>query len=189
MDGLRVASRKGLFTFRRANGGWSAGAPAFLGEPVTAVLTDPRDGAVYAALRLGHFGCKLHRSDDGVTWQERRIAGPFDLAVAPNANGLFVGDYMSLAGRGSEFLALFGATNNGNFANRTDIGLAFVGAAAGAAAKAGLDKNMYMAKSAPAMVIQGAIADRHDAAIRAAMQRRVAGWRSPREPVTKEDTR
>ena len=48
-----------------------AGPPAFLGEPVTAVLTDPRDGAVYAALRLGHFGCKLHRSDDGgQTWQE-----------------------------------------------------------------------------------------------------------------------
>ena len=35
------------------------------------MLTDPRDGAVYAALRLGHFGCKLHRSDDGgASWQE-----------------------------------------------------------------------------------------------------------------------
>jgi hypothetical protein len=70
MDRLHVASRKGLFTFARANGGWAAGPPAFLGEPVTAVLTDPRDGAVYAALRLGHFGCKLHRSDDGMTWEE-----------------------------------------------------------------------------------------------------------------------
>ena len=70
-DGLHVASRKGLFAFRKANGGWRAGPPAFLGEPVTAVLTDPRDGAIYAALRLGHFGCKLHRSDDGgATWEE-----------------------------------------------------------------------------------------------------------------------
>jgi hypothetical protein len=70
-DGLRVATRKGLFTFRNGSGGWTAGPPAFLGEPVTAVLTDPRDGAVYAALRLGHFGCKLHRSDDGgATWEE-----------------------------------------------------------------------------------------------------------------------
>jgi hypothetical protein len=34
-------------------------------------LTDPRDGAVYVALRLGHFGCKLHRSDDGgASWTE-----------------------------------------------------------------------------------------------------------------------
>jgi hypothetical protein len=70
-DALHVATRKGLFSWRRANGGWTAGRPAFLGEPVTAVLTDPRDGAVYAALRLGHFGCKLHRSDDGgAGWQE-----------------------------------------------------------------------------------------------------------------------
>jgi len=38
---------------------------------VTATLDDPRDGAVYAALRLGHFGCKLHRSEDrGVSWTE-----------------------------------------------------------------------------------------------------------------------
>ena len=30
-----------------------------------------RDGAIYAALNLGHFGCKLHRSDDGgKSWEE-----------------------------------------------------------------------------------------------------------------------
>lgn len=69
-DRLHVATRKGLFSFENG-AGWRSGPPAFLGEPVTAVLTDPRDGAVYAALRLGHFGCKLHRSDDGgATWQE-----------------------------------------------------------------------------------------------------------------------
>jgi hypothetical protein len=70
---LHVASRKGLFTGREdgAGGGWRFGPPAFLGEPVSAVLADPRDGALYAALRLGHFGVKLHRSDDGgATWTE-----------------------------------------------------------------------------------------------------------------------
>jgi hypothetical protein len=69
---VHVASRKGLFTGRvdGANG-WRFGPPAFLGEPVSAVLADPRDGALYAALRLGHFGVKLHRSDDGgATWTE-----------------------------------------------------------------------------------------------------------------------
>ena len=51
--------------------GWTAGPPAFLGEPVSAVLEDPRDGAIYAALNLGHFGCKLHRSEDGgKSWEE-----------------------------------------------------------------------------------------------------------------------
>lgn len=68
-DVLYVASRKGLFAFTRGPQGWRAGPPAFLGEPVTMTLPDRRDGRLYAALRLGHFGPKLHRSDDGgATW-------------------------------------------------------------------------------------------------------------------------
>jgi hypothetical protein len=134
----------------------------------------------------------LAQSSDGVTWRESRVAGPFDLAIAPNANGLFVGDYMALAGRGSGFLSLFGATNNGNFANRTDIGLAFVASPPRVAVvgKAGVaDEKAYVAKTASAMAMRGEIAARHDSAIRAAMQRRVAGWKSPQEPVMKNDTR
>jgi hypothetical protein len=70
-DRIRVATRKGLFTLVRRNGRWRAGEPAFLGDPVTMVLDDPRDGSLYAALNLGHFGVKLRRSrDDGATWQE-----------------------------------------------------------------------------------------------------------------------
>jgi hypothetical protein len=35
------------------------------------LLADPRDGALYAAQALGHFGVKLQRSrDDGTTWHE-----------------------------------------------------------------------------------------------------------------------
>lgn len=67
---LLVATRKGLFTFRRRGAGsWRADAPAFLAVPVSAVLQDARDGGVYAALDHGHFGCKLHRCDGG-KWQE-----------------------------------------------------------------------------------------------------------------------
>ncbi|WP_375204031.1 WD40/YVTN/BNR-like repeat-containing protein [Hyphococcus sp.] len=70
-DVFYVASRKGLFTYRRNGADWETAAPQFLGEPVSAVLRDKRDGAIYAALNLGHFGCKLHRSDDdGATWKE-----------------------------------------------------------------------------------------------------------------------
>ncbi len=44
------------------------------------MLTDPRDGAIYAALRLGHFGIKMHRSDDGgASWTQ--IAAPAFPAV------------------------------------------------------------------------------------------------------------
>jgi photosystem II stability/assembly factor-like uncharacterized protein len=72
---MMVATRKGLLTFERANGGWKSGETAFPGSPVVNVLHDPRDGTIYAALKLGHFGPKMHRSDDGgKTWKE--IASP-----------------------------------------------------------------------------------------------------------------
>ena len=35
-DVFYVASRKGLFTYKRNGAGWTAGAPDFLGEPVSA---------------------------------------------------------------------------------------------------------------------------------------------------------
>ncbi len=72
---LFVATRKGLFSFTRSDAGWSLTGRAFLGDPVTIVLSDPRDGAIYAGLSLGHFGPKLHRSDDdGASWVE--VAAP-----------------------------------------------------------------------------------------------------------------
>lgn len=71
-DLIRIATRKGLFTaIREGKGRWRLGAPDFIGDPVTAVLDDPRDGTLYAALNLGHFGVKLQRSrDHGVSWEE-----------------------------------------------------------------------------------------------------------------------
>ena len=68
---IRVATRKGLFTITQDHGRWRVSEPAFLGDAVSMVLDDPRDGAVYAALNLGHFGVKLWRSrDDGAHWDE-----------------------------------------------------------------------------------------------------------------------
>ena len=64
-DAAAGGDPQGAVRLPPAGGGWAAGPPAFLGDPVSAVLADPRDGALYAALNLGHFGCKLHRSDDG----------------------------------------------------------------------------------------------------------------------------
>jgi photosystem II stability/assembly factor-like uncharacterized protein len=56
-----VGTRKGLFLLRDD----VVVQRHFLGEPVTAVLHDARDGSVYVALNHGHFGQKLHRSADG----------------------------------------------------------------------------------------------------------------------------
>lgn len=64
-----ISTRKGLFELRRDASGWQIADVHFLGEPVTMTLPDSRDGAVYAALNLGHFGVKLHRRDGGA-WKE-----------------------------------------------------------------------------------------------------------------------
>src|SRR3954452_19317616 len=71
-DRLLVATRKGLFVLQAdGNGGWTLGEPHFVGEPVSMVLPDTRDGSLYAALNLGHFGVKLHRRRAGATqWEE-----------------------------------------------------------------------------------------------------------------------
>lgn len=69
---LRIGTRKGLFVFQRqASGEWTTGQPAFLGEPVTMLLQDHRNGDQFAALNLGHFGVKLHRAEKGSNvWRE-----------------------------------------------------------------------------------------------------------------------
>lgn len=60
-----VATRKGLFELIHIDGKWKLDQISFLGEPLSMCLHDKRDGAVYAALNLGHFGVKLHRRDEG----------------------------------------------------------------------------------------------------------------------------
>lgn len=74
-DRLLVSTRKGLFILERKGSRWNIQPPHFLGDPVSGALYDRRDGTLYAALNLGHFGCKLRRSTDlGNTWEE--VAAP-----------------------------------------------------------------------------------------------------------------
>lgn len=62
-----VATRKGLFRHR----GDRVEPLGFLGVPVTNVRRDARDGTIVAGIDHGHFGVKVHRSDDdGATWRE-----------------------------------------------------------------------------------------------------------------------
>jgi len=74
-DRAWVATRKGLFELRREGSRWRLGRTAFPGDPVTTVLPPDAQGRMLAALNLGHFGVKLHASDDaGATWSE--VAAP-----------------------------------------------------------------------------------------------------------------
>jgi hypothetical protein len=83
-DRAWVATRKGLFEWRCRGGRWAIDRVGFLGDPVTQVLPPGRPGeAMLAALNLGHFGTKLHASDDaGASWRE--VAAP---AYPPQPDG------------------------------------------------------------------------------------------------------
>lgn len=87
-DTLLVSTRKGLFAVTRNVAGWSLGAPHFLGDNATLALADPRDGAWYAALNLGHFGVKLKRScDRGASWTELAVPAYPEGAEVATADG------------------------------------------------------------------------------------------------------
>src|SRR3974390_430156 len=87
-DRMLLATRKGLISLARKNGGWTITRTEFPGVAVTATLHDERAGTLYAMLKHGHFGSKLHRSeDDGKTWKE--LPAPAFAADAADAPGLF----------------------------------------------------------------------------------------------------
>jgi hypothetical protein len=67
---LWVGTRKGLVKYVNAGKDWQYDSLNFRAEPVS-MLLDAGGGTVYCALNLGHFGPKLHRSDDnGASWTE-----------------------------------------------------------------------------------------------------------------------
>ena len=65
----------------------------------------------------GHW---LAVSTDGVTFDERRISGPFDLRIAPNALGYFVGDYAGLSSDAANFVPFFAQTR-ASTSDRADV--------------------------------------------------------------------
>jgi hypothetical protein len=126
----------GIVLSQSADGGatWSApvqvnsapSAQAF--TPSVHVLADGTIGVTYFDLRSNTGDATtlpteliLARSRDGASWTEHRISPGFDLATAPFARGLFIGDYHGLAGAGSAFVPLYVRTNSGDLSNRTDV--------------------------------------------------------------------
>jgi len=70
-DRAWVATRKGLIELRRRAGAWAVERASFVGDPVSMVLPPDASGRMFAALNLGHFGVKVHASDDaGASWRE-----------------------------------------------------------------------------------------------------------------------
>ncbi len=124
-----------------ADGGlhWTAPARASPGAaaaftPSIAVTASGRLGLSYYDLRTASPAPGLWTvrwlatsADGGATWEEIPVGGPFDLRLAPEAGGYFVGDYQGLVGRADGFVPLFAMAGAG-----TDV-FAMPAAAASAA--------------------------------------------------------
>ena len=157
------------------------GAAAFV--PVVAARADGVIGVMYYDFRDDTADATtlltdlwLARSADaGRTWSEVRLAGPFDLTIAPLTDGgFFLGDYQALSATASRFVTLFAGTNP-DLANRTDIFTAPVELLARETQAQALprDPNLTDAAVTPALRQQAS-----DALLRS-LQSRWPGWRRP----------
>lgn len=124
---------------KSTNGGKTWSSPAVVSNPNSKPAITPTV-AVNAA---GTVGVTYYdfRNPDGITtgqptdyWftsstnggasfgSETRITPQsFDISNAPNAGGLFLGDYEGLAANGTAFYPFFVQANTGNTSNRTDV--------------------------------------------------------------------
>ncbi len=188
--------RDGIALSRSVDGGLTWSTPARINAdpavqaflPSVAVRGDGTIGVLYYDLRSNTTDPTtlptdiwLARSADAVTWLESHVAGPFDFAIAPNALGLFVGDYQSIVSIGGEFVPFYAQTNNGDTNNRTDIFASLVTSAgtareaAAAIAAEGAAAPMRAEFAAP-LPLTPELAQRLTDSIVRMMQRRVSGW-------------
>lgn len=127
--------RDGIAVSRSLDGGqtWSpvtqasnsGTAAAF--TPTLSVRDDGLVGLMYFDLRPDTTSAStllaavwLATSRDGANWAEAPVWSGFDMAQAPNARGLFLGDYMGMVSDGSSFVPLLSLSST-DLNNRTDV--------------------------------------------------------------------
>ncbi len=122
----------------------------------------------------------LLSSRDGITWSETRVHGPFDMAAAPDAGGLFLGDYHGLVSAGTSFLPLL-VLSSIDTSNRTDVYAPRLdGIAAGREqplAVGGTHRARAAGSAVPGALSATQFRAARSDAIAAAMERRMTGWR------------
>jgi hypothetical protein len=132
----------------------------------------------------------IRSRDGGNTWRESRVSRPFNLAKAPFAGGLFVGDYQGLASIGPVFVPFFVKTTDGpDLQNRTDAfsHLALAGIAAAVHDREALTRRLDREDEAlPTYSVQGtgraaaavpaALRERSMQAVQRALRARVPRW-------------
>jgi BNR repeat-like domain len=187
-DGIAVSlSQDGGLTWsspRQVNG--APGVQALL--PTVTIRDDGAVGVTYDDFR-NHAASALTlltdtwlvTSADGISWRESHVAGPFDLAAAPFAEGLFLGDYLALTSVGDTFVS-FNVTSNANSpTNLTDVYSTLVTIPAQDSTilgSAALDRVPEMS-AVPAREMTSGLAQRLSDAAQRALQRRWAARMGP----------
>jgi hypothetical protein len=114
-------------------------------------------------------------STDALTFRESHLSGPFDLDSAPDAGGLFLGDYQALASNGSDFLPFFVQTNAGGVGNRTDVFVGFARMLPTAQAERALSGESVAVVAPPVQMTTEWRQRVHDRIVRR-LERRVPDW-------------
>ena len=178
----------GIALSRSTDGGltWSTPAqinsarsvPAF--TPTIRVRADGTIGITYYDLRSNTEDPAtlpteliLARSIDAANWTEVRLTPTFDLAIAPQAGGYFIGDYHGLAASGNVFIPVFVRTNGGT-GNRTDVFALFARSIAATASRT--DVARTTASPPAALPIDAATRERASENLIRVMERRIPGW-------------
>ena len=173
---------------RSTDGGLTWSAPVAINRiastsaftPTLQVRADGVVGVLHYDLRNRTAGSALLAdawlltSRDGLNWTETHVSGPFDLGAAPNARGLFLGDYQGLLGAGADFVPVLVVSAPGDAGNRTDVFSPRFTVTAAAAAQA----DAFVARGASATSAAQAVdwQDARQNAIVSVMERRIPGW-------------
>jgi hypothetical protein len=185
-----AGARDAIVLSRSVDGGqtWStpvaasrdAGVPAF--TPSLAVRADGRLGLTHYDLRPDttdsatlYAAAWLVTTADGVQFGETPVWSRFDLAQAPNAGGLFLGDYQGLVGRGNAFVPLL-VLSSTDANNRTDVYALEVMPTLAQAFGAQGPSSRTASQAAESESAREAFAARRHEAIVRTMERRVPGW-------------
>ncbi len=183
--------RDAIAVSRSIDGGltWSApveashggGAPAF--TPTLNVRDDGLVGLLYFDLRPDTADATtllaaswLATSRDGLAWSDTVVWSRFDMAQAPNARGLFLGDYMGLVSSGNRFLPLV-VLSGTDLNNRNDAYLLPVtpGAAADAPSAASAAAHLAGSSAQPA-ISEATFQARRQAFTQRVMEQRLPDW-------------
>ena len=184
--------RDAIAVARSNDGGLTWSAPIAINrDPNVAAFTPSVAVSADGVVAISHYdlrpvtlnagsllaGAWLLTSRDGVNWVETKIWSPFDMAQAPDARGLFLGDYQGLvsAGAGAGFLPVL-ALSSQDSNNRTDIYALRVTPTASAMAAAKILARPLNAKEPKAGLSDADFARARHTAIVTAMERRLPGW-------------